>query len=419
MLDLSSEENELALADLPATENRFKTTALLCWMGWIFDFYDLILIAFLIPTIEQSLHMSPEQSAWLLGLGLGASGVGGILFGWLADLYGRKRILTLTIILFSLGMLASGWVQTPLQFFVARFITGLGLGGEWAVGHALIAESVPAEKRARWSAFLQSGEPVGVALAAVVGFVIAPTIGWRNVFMFSALSGVLALFFRRYMQESPMWLKSPRLSSQQRLVEMFPFLLRYWPIMALALVLAIFKLGTYWTCYTWLPRFIQKSFGVALLKSTLWILLGQVGQFIGMYLFGLSADRWGRRWAFTAFSLLTASALLPLALGWDSLFQHQQGLFWMFIFLLGLGSGCTAGFGALLAEIFPTAQRTFAMGTVYNTARGVQILAPVVMLWAVERGGIGSALMVPAVLAMLTAAWVWALPERRGEALVE
>jgi MFS family permease len=399
------------------SESQFKITAALCWLGWVFDFYDLILIAFLIPTIEHGLHMTPAQSAWLLGIGLGASGIGGILFGWLADLYGRKTVLTLTIILFSLGMLASGFVHTPLQFFVARFVTGLGLGGEWAVGHALIAESVPADRRARWSAFLQSGEPVGVALAAFIGFMVAPIIGWRAVFMASAVTGLLALMFRRFLQESPLWQQSPRLTSSARFQALRPFLASYWPLMCLALVLAIFKLGTYWTCYTWLPRFIQQSFGMAIQKSTLWILLGQVGQFIGMYLFGMVADRAGRRWAFTAFSLLTALALAPLALNWDALFQHQQALFWSLTFLLGLGSGCTAGFGALLAEIFPTAQRTFAMGTVYNTARGVQVFAPVVVMWAVQRGGIGGGLLVPTTLALLTAAWVWALPERRGTVL--
>lgn len=401
----------------PGVENRFKTTAGLCWLGWVFDFYDLILIAFLIPSIEHSLHMQPSHAAWLLGVGLGASGLGGILFGWLADLYGRKRILTITVILFSLGMFASGFVQTPQQFFIARFITGLGLGGEWAVGHALIAESVPADRRARWSAFLQSGEPVGVGLAAVMGFVVSPVIGWRAVLMLSALTGLLALLFRRYMQESPLWEQSPRLNSKERFLALQPFLKGYWPLMLLALVLAIFKLGTYWTCYTWLPRFIHQSFGVAIHKSTLWILLGQVGQFIGMYGFGVVADMIGRRWAFTVFSGITAVALLPLALAWDELFHHQQNLFWMLMFFLGLGSGCTAGFGALLAEIFPTAQRTFAMGTVYNTARGMQILAPVLMLWAVERNGIQGGLLVPTTLAVLTALWVWTLPERRGTVL--
>jgi MFS family permease len=406
-------------AGTPVAESRFKTTAALCWLGWVFDFYDLILIAFLIPTIEHSLRMNASQSAWLLGIGLGASGLGGILFGWLADIYGRKKILTVTVILFALGMLVSGFVQTPLQFFIARFVTGLGLGGEWAVGHALIAESVPADRRARWSAFLQSGEPIGVALAAIVGFTIAPLIGWRAVFILSSCTGLLALFFRKHMQESPMWQQSPRLGSRERLQKLGPFLGAYWPLMTLALVLAIFKLGTYWTCYTWLPRFIQQSFGVAIHKSTLWILVGQAGQFIGMYLFGVVADQVGRRWAFTAFSLLTACALLPLALAWDFLFHQQQGLFWGLMFLLGLGAGCTAGFGALLAELFPTVQRTFAMGTVYNMARGVQVLAPVIMLWASQQAGIEGALLVPATLALLTAAWVWTLPERKGFSLTQ
>jgi MFS family permease len=399
------------------TENRFKATAGLAWLGWVFDFYDLILIAFLIPVIEKDLLIPHAQSAWLLGIGLGASGLGGILFGWLADLYGRKRILTVTVLLFSFGMLMSGFVQTPLQFFIARFITGLGLGGEWAVGHALIAESVPAEKRARWSAFLQSGEPIGVALAAIVGFTIAPMIGWRTVFIISASSGLLTIFFRRFMHESPLWLQSPKRSSAERFQALKPFVAGYWPLMSLALVLAIFKLGTYWTCYSWLPRFIQQSYGQAIHESTLWILVGQVGQFTGMYLFGAAADRIGRQWAFTTFSLLTASALLPMALYWDTLFQHQQVIFWLLMFMLGLGSGCTAGFGALLAEIFPTAQRTFAMGTVYNMARGVQVLAPVLMLWAVNQNGIEGGLLVPTTLAILTAAWVWALPARHGQPL--
>jgi MFS family permease len=415
MIATSTPESSLPLPG--QTNHRFKMTAALCWLGWVFDFYDLILIAFLIKTIEGALHMSPVQGAWLLGIGLGASGLGGILFGWLADLYGRKKILTVTVVLFSLGMLVSGFVQTPLQFFIARFITGLGLGGEWAVGHALIAESVPAEKRGRWSAFLQSGEPLGVALAALMGFVVAPIIGWRAVFVVSAATGILAIFFRRYIQESPIWLVAPKRSSRERVRELKSFFAFYWPFMLLALILAIFKLGTYWTCYTWLPRFIQESFGTAIQQSTLWILVGQVGQFIGMYVFGMMADKVGRHWAFTTFSLCTAVALLPMALFWNILFHHQQVLFWSLVLLLGFGSGCTAGFGALLAEIFPTAQRTFAMGTVYNLARGVQLFAPLLVMAALHRNGMEGALLVPTIFALLTAAWVWTLPERRGVAL--
>lgn len=406
-----------AQAKEKADDNRLKVTAGLCWLGWVFDFFNLILITFLIPGIEESLHMDKSMGAWLLGIGLGASGLGGIMFGWLADLYGRKKILMATTLLFSLGMIVCGFVQTPEQFLVARFITGLGLGGEWAVGHALIAESVPADKRARWGAFLQSGEPIGVAMAAIMGFEIAPYIGWRAAFMIPGIIGLIIAFARRNLAESPMWEESPKLSSGERFQALKPFMKSYWPLMLLALTLAIFKLGTYWTCYTWLPKFIKGSFGVDMHKSTLWFMMGQVGQLTGMLIFGNIADFIGRRWAFTAFSLLTACALLPLALFWNELFAHQQVIFWALMFLLGLGSGCTAGFGALLAELFPTTQRTFAMGTVYNMARSVQIFAPLVVMMMVQQDGLRGGLLVPTTLAILTATWVWTLPERKGQSL--
>jgi MFS family permease len=110
-------------------------------------------------------------------------------------------------------------------------------------------------------------------------------------------------------------------------------------------------------------------------------------------------------------------ALLPLALFWNALFASAQPLFWGLMFLLGFGSGCTAGFGALLAELFPTAQRTFAMGTIFNTARGVQMFAPVLVGMAVARTGLMGGLLIPTALAVATAFWVWTMPDRRGEAL--
>src|SRR5213075_1014153 len=118
----------------------------------------------------------------------------------------------------------------------------------------------------------------------------------------------------------------------------------------------------------------------------------------------------GRRLAFTAYSLLTAAALYPLAFYWRELLT-QPLLFWADLFALGLGSGCTAGFGALLAELFPTQIRNFAMGTSYNCARGVQFLAPIVVGFFVSRYGIAGGLGVPFALALATAAWVWTLPE--------
>lgn len=189
-----------------------------------------------------------------------------------------------------------------------------------------------------------------------------------------------------------------------------------WGALAKGWLLGVFKLGTYWTCYTWLPKFLQNQFQQPVGRSALWILTAQVGQLLGMLAFGFCADHFGRRRAFTAFSLVTAAALYPLAFHWQELLQ-QPVWFWLALFALGLGSGCTAGFGALLAELFPTQIRNVAMGTTYNCARGVQFFAPLVVAMFVSAYGLAGGLGVPLVLALATAGWVWTLPETRGRDL--
>jgi MFS family permease len=183
--------------------------------------------------------------------------------------------------------------------------------------------------------------------------------------------------------------------------------------LVLAWVLGILKLGTYWTCYTWLPSFLVRQMHQPVGRSATWVLTAQVGQLVGMLTFGVVADRAGRRPAFCAYSLLTAGALAPLAFAWEPLLA-RPALFWGAMLLLGLGSGCTAGFGALLAELFPTEVRSLAMGTTYNLARTVQLFAPLVVVYAVSLYGIAGGLGVPFVLALATASWVWLLPETRG-----
>jgi len=402
-----------------STPDRFPVkTWLIAFAGWMFDFYDLVLFSFLLVPIGHEFHLSNAEETWLLGVALGASGIGGIVFGYLSDVFGRRRVMMWTICLYSLGTGLTALATGPWTLVLFRLLTGLGVGGEWAVGHALMAESTPARMRGRGAALLQAGEPVGVGLAAVGGLIVAPIIGWRLVFLLSSASAVIAIVVRRHLPESPLWREqreehlSPRaaiaeLSRQGLLFSLF----KSW-------VLGTFKLGTYWTCYTWLPKFMQTEFHLPGARSAVWILTAQLGQFLGMMAFGFFADRFGRRLSFTVYSLLTACALYVLAFHWQVLLPHPA-LFWTVMFTLGLGSGCTAGFGALLAELFPTDVRNFAMGTAYNMARGVQFFAPKVVSIFVIAYGLKGGLSVPLVLALATATWVWTLPETLGRDLAK
>ena len=148
-------------------------------------------------------------------------------------------------------------------------------------------------------------------------------------------------------------------------------------------------------------------------KSLTWMVTAQSGQLAGMLTFGQVADRFGRRIAYSVYSLVTAAALAALAFRWEEISPYPA-LFWAVMALLGFGSGCTAGFGALLAELFPDEVRAFAMGTTYNLARAVQLGAPLLVAWAVGLNGLSGGLTIPLTLAVATAAWVWVLPETRG-----
>jgi MFS family permease len=379
---------------------------LFAFFGWAFDFYDLVLLGFLKDHVARDLHLSHSAEAWMLGVALGTSGLGGIVAGALADRIGKRTMLAATIAVYSFGSFVSGLAPNIEAFLVGRAIVGLGVGGEWAIGHAMVAEAIGPHLRGRGSALLQSGEPVGVAIAGFVGYVITPRIGWRWVLVASSATGLLALAARRsiHLPDEP---ARARVSFAQLFgAHIGSRLVRAW-------VLGVLKLGTYWTCYTWLPGFLVKEMHQGVGKSLAWVLTAQVGQLAGMLSFGVLADRVGRRPAFCAFSIVTACAIAPLAYRWPWLSDHPSA-FWMTMLVLGFGSGCTAGFGALLAELFPTEVRALSMGTTYNLARASQLLAPIAVSHAVASGGLAGGLTVPLVLALATATWVWVLPETRG-----
>jgi MFS family permease len=383
------------------------------FLGWTFDFYDLVLLGFLKDGVVHDLGMSHGMEGWLLGAGLGASGFGGLVAGALADRFGKRRVLSATVLIYSIGSFICGVAPTPLVFFLGRIVQGVGIGGEWAIGHGMLAEAVPPAFRGRAAAFLQAGEPFGVFIAAIVGYLVLPRVGWRAVLLGSSVTALLAVAVRlsSHLPDQPSRSGSivAELRAAARTVGLPSRFVRAW-------LLGVFKLGTYWSCYTWLPSFLSKQMHQSIGRSLTWMITAQVGQFLGMLSFGAVSDRLGRRPAFAMYSLLTAAAVGTLAAAWAAVLPHAA-LFWTVMFALGVGSGCTAGFGALLAELYPTEVRTAAMGATYNLARTAQLATPVVVGLAVARYGLAGGLGVPCLLALATASWVWVLPETRGIAL--
>jgi MFS family permease len=281
------------------------------WAGWLFDFYDLILFSFLLVPIKRDLGLSDHALSLLLGSSLGATAVGGILFGYLADRFGRKTVLTWTILVYSVGTFLCGGATGFASLLLFRIVTGLGVGGEWATGQTLVGETFPARMRARFAAVMQTGAPMGVALASVVGGFLEPALagafgahwGWRVCCLLSVSPALLVVFIRRSMPESDVWLarRSARPEREEggHFAELLgaPALRR---LFLLGLVLAITDMSAYWFTYTWMPTYLFEKLDLSMAKSGIWMLVTQAGGLLGYLSFGVVADWKGRRIAYTA-----------------------------------------------------------------------------------------------------------------------
>ena len=397
------------------------------WAGWVFDFYDLILYTFLLIPIGQELHLSNVELSFVLGASLAATAFGGVVFGVLSDRYGRRSVLQWTILTYSIGTFLSGLAGSIELLVFFRIITGLGVGGEWATGQTYVGETFPAHVRGRYGAFMQTGAPIGVALASIIGGFVSPVIGWRSAFFISVLPALLVLFIRKHLPESDVWLERQRTGEKsgtsamggwKEAVEKFTILFSeaHRKYFLLSLVLAIFDMSAYWFTYSWLPGYLHQQREFSMAKSALWVLVTQAGGFLGYATFGYVADSFGRRPAYSIYSVIMSAGLVMITLLWD-LIAAQPGVILVCMFLVGFGTGMFGGYGPLFSEIFPTTIRNTAMGSAFNLARGVQFLTPVIIAVIAAHYGLAGGIFLAAVFALLTGAWIWTFPETKGWSL--
>ncbi|HTT74948.1 MAG TPA: MFS transporter [Candidatus Binataceae bacterium] len=384
----------------------------LCFAAWIFDFYDLILYSFLLVPIARDLNLSRADSSLALGLSLGMTALGGVLFGFFGDRFGRKPTIIVSVLVYGIGTILCADSHNLRSLLIYRSFTGLGIGGEWAAGQSLIAESVPAERRGRYLAYVQVGAPMGVLMAAFVGGYLEPAIGWRAVFLVSAAPAfIVAAAVWSGLPESDVWRRG---GSEPEFSEgTIKSLWQYRGIVGLLFIVLLVNSEAYWFTYSWMPGYFQLTRHLSAQASSRLMMGMQIGALAGYGAFGLLADRFGRRPVFSAYAAMMALGILPATLFWDAA-SGVHGLIAAGLVVAGIGTGIWAGAGAIISELLPTRIRNSALGLLLNVTRGIQFFTPIAITILSTRLGLGATLAIGAGFSALGSGMVWLLPETRG-----
>jgi putative sialic acid transporter len=398
-------------------------TLIAAQLGWTLDAMDFVLYLMAINSLMNAFGFDTAQAGLLASVALIASAIGGLLFGMVADYFGRTRALMATILIYSFATLGTATAQNFTQLMIWRVAVGIGMGGEWASGAVLVSETWPAEHRGKAIGIMQSGWAIGYILAALAAAAILPTFGWRWLFVLGVLPALFIFWVRRNVQEPAVWSaereKNPPSQASSRSSEVntlsaifeHGFLGR---TLKASLLTSLVMFG-YWGFFTWLPGFLaasaeQGGAGMSLVKSVAWIIPTQIGAFFGYLSFGFISDRIGRRPAFIGF-LVAAAVLVPI-------YGHMARSPWALMVtgpLLGFFShGYFSVFGAMLSELFDTRVRATAQGFTYNVGRILGGLAPYTIGALAITRGLGPALALTSAFFIAGAFLMLTLPETRG-----
>jgi MFS family permease len=388
-------------------------------LGWMLDGMDIMLYAMVLAHLMRHFGMSTGTAGLLGSLTLLASAAGGLMFGLIADRFGRVKALMGSILIYSVFTAACGLSQTIAQLALFRVLLGLGMGGEWATGAALVAETWPSEHRGKALGIMQSSWAVGYALAAAITALVMPRLGWRGVFFVGILPALFTLWIRRHVEEPEIWKKSAeekrRISRKPGLVEIFRP-----PLLKDTVITSLMNAGTmfaWWGLFTWIPAYLglsqaQGGRGLSVAKTSSWIIVMQTGMWLGYVSFGFICDRVGRKK--TYISYLVAAAVFVILY---SSVRDNTALLLLGPFVAFFGTGYFSGFGTITAELFPTRIRASAQGFTYNIGRGLSAVAPFTIGALAKAHGLSLAFYLAAGFFLFSAAVAFALPETKGKSL--
>ena len=381
-------------------------------LGYAMDGFDLLILGFILGPLAAGLHLSRPEAGSLVTWTLVGAVIGGLTAGALSDRYGRVRVLSWTILVFAGFTALCALAQSYWDLLVYRTIAGIGLGGEFGIGMALAAEAWPASKRARATSYVGLGWQAGVLVAAFLTPLLLPYIGWRGMFVVGVIPALLAFGIRRFVGEPALFLDAQQKQPINPYSVLFADREATAASIGIAIMTSVQNFG-YYATMIWLPSYLSTQLGFSLTQSSLWISATILGGAVGMLIFGFMADRVGRKPLFIAFQIGAAiMAMVFPNVTQPNLLLLVAGISGIFL------SGMIGGYGALIAESYPTQGRSTAQNVLFNFGRGVGGFGPLVIGLLATQYSLATALSFLVVIWIVDVlATAFLIKERKGEPL--
>lgn len=337
--------------------------------GFLLENMDVMFLSFSLSEIIAQMHISSAAGGWIgtfTNLGMF---FGGALFGLLGDRIGRVKTFSYTIFLFAIATGLTYFAHNITALYALRFLAGIGAGGEYGVGIALIAENFQANQIGRASSVAAVGGQVGSIVAALLAAWIIPAYGWNTLFLFGVVPVVLTYFVRRHVKESDEFLAAHKKAEETSEKISFGRLFET-PRLALQtlglMLMTIVQIAGYFGLMNWLPSIVQKKQGLSVSGSSYWMIATIIGMSIGMMVFGTIMDKIGPRWAFGIFllgSAVVVFAIVNVTSYWAMLLAGALTGFF--------SNGMFGGYGAVISQLYPTEIRSTANNLIMNTGRAI------------------------------------------------
>src|SRR5437764_1261290 len=396
------------IADLKSLEPSQRSAIWASYLGWTLDAFDYFLMVFMLSAIAREFGTDVKAVSQAVFLTLAARPVGAFVFGWLAERFGRRPVLMVDIILFSVLEFASGFAPSLATLLVLRFLFGIAMGGEWGLGASLVMESIPARLRGPVSGLLQSGYPSGYFVASLAYFLLFDTIGWRGMFMVGVAPALLVLLIRMHVKESPVFEArrgKPRVNPIAELA-------RHWKVaLYLVVLMTAFNFFSHGTQDLY-PTFLQKQHHFDTHMTGVLAAVMNVGAIAGGISFGIWSEKIGRKRAIIIASLL-ALPVIPL---WA--FTGTRVLLGLGAFLIQVAvQGAWGIVPVHLNELSPAMARGLFPGFAYQLGNLIASRNAPFQAWFASRhgGNYGLALaLVAGITAVVIAIWTAIGPERKS-----